>query len=327
MKISLDDFREKYFSPIAIDYMEKLAMHFIESQTVIFARLKEQMQLFMRFIATVQEKKIWGIGEIQISILYSSVLLGTPEMCVSVYDEDGVLGKEIISAKYNMDWMFQEWDVFEKKVQKQISELSAEHSIPKAAVQKLMLECLNGVIKEFALLTKYHFREIDKWDGFENLNRSEKFIVTVGSYRDWANIVYEDAFVNDIVIEKERNDFSFINLSNVRIQNKRFTNKNFRMARFSKCVFANVEFEGDCFDDVLFSECMFRNCIFKKVTFYGAIFEKCDIYKNQCYQVYLELQEENFQKEKRDDGRYITELYRPTEFKSCNGDGSIFEMR
>ena len=52
------------------------------------------------------------IGEIQISLLSTSIALGTPQFAFTAYDANGMFGEEILTAKFNAGWYMDGWEEY-----------------------------------------------------------------------------------------------------------------------------------------------------------------------------------------------------------------------
>ena len=79
MEITIKDFKEKYLEELRDGYREV-----VQNNAMNNTRLVSQMKGLLKFLAAYQKKTGIKIGEIQISLLQTSVFLGEPQIAFTV---------------------------------------------------------------------------------------------------------------------------------------------------------------------------------------------------------------------------------------------------
>lgn len=314
MEITIDKFKELYLPELYDRFRAEMQNSLIENAQDIDVRLRRQVETFVGFVGKYQRQVPIKVGEIQICLLYSSICLGEPQICISAYGKNKVFGQEILNIKYRCDWLFTAWETFRRDIELKVAELHAESYIRKAAISKMMNECVPFLIYCLYAVTKYKLMEFDKMDGFDELLLTDDFRLSVGGYRDWSRTLYRKRETTDIFLREENESLKFSVYRGMVYNKKKFINLDLTHVRFYECEFVHCEFENVMLIDSIFEKCRIYHCNFKGSNFLGASFRECTLKKNHT--------DESIWQYSIDE-QMFGDLYKDVEFLECVNDGSI----
>lgn len=316
MEITITEFKEQYLSELREQFQLAVQKSILENRLTIAQKLEKQIETFLRFVGTFQKTVPIEVGEMQIALLYSSVCMGEPRICISAYGKDKLLGEEILNIKYRCDWLFTEWDAFQESIEAKIKEIHGENCIRKSAVKMMMNESISFLIYCLYAATKYQFMELDRMDGYNDLILSENFRLSVGGYRDWSRTLYRTRPEIDIFMQESDTSLNFCVFRGAVYNKKKFSQMELSHARFYECEFVHCEFDNIMMQDCIFDHCRIYHCSFERIVFCGATFRQCTLKKNQTKHVQWDYQLED---------EPIDDLYKEVEFLECESDGTILE--
>lgn len=315
MDITITEFKEQYLPEICEQFHTAVQRSIVSNGQSIVQRLSKQMETFVRFVGTFQKTVPVEVGEMQIALLYSSVCMGEPQICISAYGKNKLLGDEILNIKYRCDWLFTEWDNYQNKIETKIVEMHAENNIRKSAVKMMMNESISFLIYCLYAVTKYQFMEFDKIGGSDELLLTEDFRLTVGGYRDWCRILYQRRREIDIFMREQNTPLKFCVFRGAVYNQKKFVHLDLSRTRFYECEFIHCEFEDVMLQDSIFENCRIYHCRFKETSFYGATFRQSTL-KKICV--------EDVKWQYDVGSQQMDDLYKEVEFSECVSDDSIW---
>ncbi len=316
MEITITEFKEQYLPNLREQFQMAVQKSLIRNSTVIAEKLEKQIETFVYFVGNFQKEIPVALGEIQIALLYTSVCMQEPQICISAYGKNKLLGEEILNIKYHCDWLFTEWDSYQKKIEEKVQEIHAESYIRRAAVKMMMNESIPFLISCLYTITKYQFMEFDRVKDYQELLLTEDFRVTVGGYRDWCRMIYRVRPETDIFLSEQNTPLSYCVFRGAVYNQKKFTKLDLSHARFYECEFVHCEFTDVKLQDSIFENCRMYHCSFQETTFYGATFRQSTLKKNHA---------EGVKWQYEPDLEEIEDIYKEVEFIECVNDGSVLE--
>ena len=315
MEITLAEFKEQYLPELREQFYSAVQKSIVENKQEITEKLEKQVKSFLHIMGTFQNAVSIELGEMQIALLYSSVCMGEPQICISAYGQDKLLGEEILHIKYRCDWLFSEWETYQKNIERKIQEIHAERYIRKAAVKLMMNQSIMFLIYSLYAIMKYQFMEFDRFEEYDNLILTEDFRVTVGGYRDWHRTLYQRREPIDIFMREQENPLTYCTFHGAVYHKKKFSKLNLSHARFYECEFVHCEFDDVILQDCIFENCRIYHCTFHETAFYGATFRNSILKMNQLDKTYWSYEVE----------QQPEDLFKEVEFIECENDGTFSE--
>lgn len=316
MEITILEFKEQYLPELREQFHAAVGKSIIENRQSIIEKLEKQIETFIHFVGTYQKSVPVKMGEMQIALLYTSVCMGEPQICISAYGKKQILGEEILNIKYRADWLFTEWFSYQKAIEAKVHELCAENYIRKSAIKMMMNESISYLIYCLYAVTKYQFAEFDKKNGYTDLALTENFRLTVGGYRDWSRTLYQRRGEIDLFMREQGVPLTYSVFQGAVYNKKKFTHLELSHTRFYECEFIHCEFEDVNFRDAIFDNCRMYHCIFSEVDFYGATFKQSTLKKNHAKKIHWQYEA---------DFKELEDIYKNVDFLECINDGTIFE--
>lgn len=279
MEITIKEFKEQYLPMLQEQFHTKIQKNIESNGEVILKKLYKELEGVISFSVSFQKEIPIEIGEIQISLLQTSVVLGKPQIAFCVYNASGILGEEIYNLKFDAQWMFEPWQEYYDLLENKVLELHAENYIRKAALQQMMLESMDFIIYCLYAITKYHFIEFFRMNKYEELILADNFRLSVGGYRDWSRTLYRKCPPSDIFFGSEQKNFKYAIFNEAVYNQKKFENLELGKTYFYDCEFVHSYFSNTVLRDAIFENCRFYHCEFEKTDFCGATFRNVTMKK------------------------------------------------
>ena len=202
MRISIAEFEETYLPVMEEEFKQDTMDSVMEHHDSICKQLWKEMETTAKFAVKFQQQIPIPIGEIQISLLLTSLYLGKPQIGIAAYDMRGIYGNELFQIKYDASWLFTQWDKYRNKILQKIEELHVENYIHAEAVRQMMHKSIPFLTQSMCVLAKYPLREFEKLEAADELLVTDGFRLTIGGYRDWSRVLYAkrpqlDVFFHD----------------------------------------------------------------------------------------------------------------------------------
>lgn len=319
MEITLAEFKEQYFPALREQYHASLQSSITMNRDEIVKKLYKQAEGFIAFTGRFQKQVPVEIGEVQISLLQSSVHLNKPQIAFCAYDEAGILGREIFNIKYDAKWLFEGWETYREAIRAKIRELHAESYIREAAIEQMMWESMNFTMYCLYIMTKYLFQEFFKIDGYQELELTDKFRLSVGGYRDWSRTLYRNRQEVDIFFKEAKETLQYCRFQNAVYNHKNFEKLDLSHTFFTDCEFVHSDFRDVVWRDAVFENCRFYHCQFEQVDFCGSTFRDVTMKKDSFKQVTWEFEPDMEHPES------VEDIFKPVEWENCVKEHLTFE--
>ncbi len=169
MEISIAEFEETYLPAMEEEFKQDTMDSIMEQHDSICKQLWKEMETTAKFAMKFQQQIPIPMGEIQISLLQTSLYLGKPQIGIAAYDMRGIYGNELFQIKYDASWLFTQWDKYQNKILQKIEELHAENYIHVESVRQMMYKSITFLIQSMCVLAKYPLREFEKLETADEL--------------------------------------------------------------------------------------------------------------------------------------------------------------
>lgn len=279
MEITIKEFKEQYFPELQDQFHAKIQKSIEDNGEEIIARLRSELEGVVAFSISFQKEIPIEIGEIQISLLRTSIALNRPQIAFCVYNGDGLLGEEIFNVKFDGQWLLGPWQEYYKTLQNKVEELHAQNYIRKAAVEQMMQESIDFIIYCLYATTKYYFIEFFRMNRYDELILSDNFRLSVGGYRDWSRSLYRRTPQIDIFFGNDNKKFRYAIFKESVYNQKKFEKLDLEKTYFYDCEFVHSQFPETILRDAIFENCRFYHCEFSKTDFCGATFRNVTVKK------------------------------------------------
>lgn len=316
MEITIEEFREQYLPALREKFEDDTSNAILKDGKQITEKLQRQMETFLTVLLKFQQQFPMPVGEIQLSLLRTSVLLGKPQICIAAYDENGVLGNEILNIKFDAAWLFSCWNLYEKAILDEVAGQNGENYVRKAAVKQMQMESVDFLAKLFAVTVKYLFREFDEKEEYGQLLLTDNFMLNAGEYFDWRVVLFQRKPKVDLFFNTEKVPLPYCVFRDAVYNHKSFTGMDLKKTKFIHCEFVHCDFKDVSLNDAIFRDCRMYHCTFENTTFYGATFERVTLKKNHFTRTFWE---DKTELETR------TDLYKQVEILACEYEGNEFD--
>ena len=175
MRISIAEFEETYLPVMEEEFKQDTMDSVMEHHDSICKQLWKEMETTAKFAVKFQQQIPIPIGEIQISLLLTSLYLGKPQIGIAAYDMRGIYGNELFQIKYDASWLFTQWDKYRNKILQKIEELHVENYIHAEAVRQMMHKSIPFLMQSMCVLAKYPLREFEKLEAADDIGTGAEY--------------------------------------------------------------------------------------------------------------------------------------------------------
>lgn len=312
MRISIAEFEETYLPVMEEEFKQDTMDSVMEHHDSICKQLWKEMETTAKFAVKFQQQIPIPIGEMQISLLVTSLYLDKPQIGIAAYDMRGIYGNELFQIKYDASWLFTQWDKYRNKILQKIEELHVENYIHAEAVRQMMHKSIPFLMQSMCVLAKYPLREFEKLEAADELLLTESFRLTIGGYRDWSRILYVRRPQLDIFFHDSSELLRYCKFNEAVYNHKEFNKLDLMYTKFVNCEFVHCDFKNVEFQDVVFEHCRIYHCTFENVNFSGGTFIDTTLKKNVFHEITWN-EEPKYMNE-------IQDFYKGVEFIDCITD-------
>lgn len=284
MKDFIAAFREKSYEPLAGVLLHDTDSYFAARQEEVKKELFECLEKFIS--AAVQKQKEEGLpppAYLTLSVLYTSVYFGKPQLLLEFYDESWMLGKAIYAETADAGWLFRFWEEHQKKLAD--AEAASGAFVRPSHTKQMEYQSVYILSYLAATRMKYWLAQPEEIEAFAKLEKQPQFYITCGEYLGWQNTVAAVLPEIDIFNCDEEESLTLRTFYHCKYENKKFEEIDLRGSRFYQCSFNHCSFTQVLLCDTLFDACTMRdvsffggqilgatlkNTLLKDVRFYGV---------------------------------------------------------
>lgn len=274
------EFEEMDYPKIKSEFLEDTTAYVTQHMEEIMKRVTRELSEFMKNVAKIQKLFPVSAARIQVSILQTSVYLGTPKIRMAAYALPAS-EEEFVGMDVSADWLFSQWDSFRQGMEQAVKNRKAEQYINGEDIRWYQLEQLQFLLLLMLSVYKYIYCDAEKLPGYEVMQRQEEFIITAGFYGEEQMVLYQEQPEIDIFMRPEETSLEYGRYTNKIYRGKKFHDMNLKHAKFIHCDFWNCEFTDTQLQDAQFLECRFYDTRIADCKLYGCYLEECVLKKIQ----------------------------------------------
>lgn len=269
------EFEEKDYPKIKSKFLAQTTAYVTQHMEEIIKQATDELSGFMKNVAKVQKLFPVSIGYIQVSILHTSIYLRKPMIHMAAYVVGTPEEEEFACMDVPADWLFSQWDTFQKDMETAIKVRKAEAYINSEDIRLYQQEQLQFLGLLMLSIYKYIYCDAEKIEGYDEMERREEFLITAGFYQDMQMVLYWDKPEIDIFQRPEDVSLEYGTYKNKIYRNKKFQKLNLKHSKFIQCDFWNCEFAETELADTQFLQCRFYDTRIIDSTLYGCYMEEC----------------------------------------------------
>lgn len=313
MKDFIAAFREETYEPLAGALLRDTDSYFAARQEDVKKELFEHLGKFLsRAVQLQKEQNLPSPAYLTISLLYTSVYLGKPQLCFELYDDIWMLGKAIYADTASAEWLFRFWEEHQKKLAE--AEAAAGAFVRPSHTKQMEYQSVYILAYLAATRMKYWLAEPEKIEAFKELLKSPQFYITCGEYQGWQNTVAAVLPEIDLFNCDEEESLGLRTFCRCQYENKKFKEIDLCGSRFYDCTFSNCEFTQVLLNDTLFDACTMRGVSFFDSRMLGATLKNTLLQEVCFHRVTAGLDKPD-----------LKEWYKAVEFIDCSLHNILFE--
>lgn len=269
----IKEFRDAELKQATAKFWEATGKAVEKNINIIAEQVKSTFTGLFNTIADIQENN--DIGRITISLLRITAFEDNQLAKIEVYDKDEITGKLIYDTYMDISFIFSEWENYKLSLATLAEKKGVRLYINDTCIRFLMEEKLTDMTAYLYSLLKYMLIDADEYEGYNLMNTIPGFMITVGEYMDWQNVLYAQIPAQNLENIDKDMPTMFMRIENENYYGLNISNVDFRKSKFINCKFNNCVFENVNLNDTLFKKCQFRNVEMKSGTMYGAVLKSC----------------------------------------------------
>lgn len=313
----IEEFEKIEYAEATRAFIKGTTDHISENIQVISKEITVELDDFFKNIALVQKKQPIPIGQITISLIRVTAWEDKKRIRLDAYDDELLIGRNVAFQYMDGGWLFTAWDKYYEDLKNRAKASGKERYIKDAAIKQMMNKSLKELASILAYTLKYILDDADYLEHYNDLIKTEGFVISAGEYMDRQKILFAQLPEVDIFFNPDKKPLVFQKIEYKRYHDKEFTDFDLRNARFTHCDFIRCKFENVDLSDVRFVDCTFKTVEMKSGKLYGASFTDCIMENVNTEGMSMKwIPFENGESEE-------TELYRDVQYRNCLIDNEL----
>ena len=271
-------FQEEVYPKVFEEVAEQTFRLFSQNEKHIAKEWKSRLDVHMDQIVYMQKQGIIErVAQTDISFLYSSINTGT-QFRVDSYPQGGrIYASSLYTTMLDGSWLTKAVEPMGNKLAKYASQEGIRQYIRPAYIETLKLRAIRSLLAIMVARFKYTIPFIIDTKRFAKMKKEDSYLICMGEYMDWQNVLYANLPSVDIFNCDEGTNLRFRSFLAIYYQNKQFAQLDLEHAVFIDCTFQNVVIEECDMNDCLFDGCIFENVQFVTTKLAGSTFKKCEM--------------------------------------------------
>ena len=265
------EFMEKCFGPLFQAWIEEVT----EQYGVEFEKNETQfvmcIQQFLDTMSKLQPQS-GPLSVITCSILWTSLLEGTPAILIEAYTGTPFVQDPVIGERVPAPWLFYHWNNFVDALSQKCGELGLGTYIRRPEIRAKAIQAARDIMFVYWIASKAHLRQVSGLPVWNNLNKGPLFCITLGEYMERQYALLGEREELDLTLLEPNSSAQFARFQDKVFRNQRFEGLVLSDSVFERCVFHNVEFEACAMCDTRFTDCTFEHCTFSNLSLMGTEF-------------------------------------------------------
>lgn len=307
----IEEFERTEYEEATRAFIKRTADYICENMQVIAKEITGELDDFFKNIGLVQKKQMIPIGQITISLIRVSAWEDKKCIRMDAYDDELLIGRNVAFQYMDGSWLFTAWDSYYEDLVNKVRASGKERYIKEARIRQMMNKSLYKLAGILAYTLKYILDDADYLEHYQDIKRTEGFIISAGEYMDCQKVLFAHLPEVDIFFNPDKKPLIFQKIEYKRYYDKAFVDFELKNARFAHCDFIRCSFENVDLSDVRFVDCNFKTVEMKSGKLYGASFTDC-IMENVNFQG-MSVKWVPFENGESSE----VELYREVQYRNC----------
>lgn len=269
---TLDQYKEKRYQGIEADFFTQSFAEWNKNFAAICEFWRAGLREAVAGAAAVQQETGAVCSYLSISLLLSSVYMGTPQLQIDFFDETWFYGRPFYRHHVPADLFFSRWLAFTRQAED-------EWYYRRSALRRTMIRTLyTGTLQQFvfslACNLKYWLADLDMDEVLQGLVIKVPFHLTMGEYLGAQKPVY--ALLPEVDLLTSEDDVLSLHRFERKIYRECMIGKRqLQLSRFIDCLFEPASFQHLDLRDTVFQNCRFHHVDFSEIKIAGSTWRNC----------------------------------------------------
>lgn len=266
------EFMEKCYDPLFQSWLqevtEQYGAEFEKNETRFVMYIKQ----FLDTVSKLQQQADFPLSVITCSILWTSLLEGTPAILLEAYTGEPFVQDPVIGERVPAPWLFYHWSDFVDALSQKCSEMGLGTYIRPPEIQAKAIQAARSIIFLYWIATKAHMRQVSELPVWNSINKGPLFCITLGEYMERQYGLLGEREEVDLTLLEPNSSARFAKFEDKVFRNHKFEGLILSDTVFRHCIFQSVQFLACPLNDAQFIDCTFEQCIFSDLSLMGTEF-------------------------------------------------------
>lgn len=189
----IESYARELLSDRYMDNLNKIEIEFFDNKQKILSELTDAFdQLFKKGIELQRKNEKEKIGFISIFYLKSSIVTGSYEIMINLYDKSYYFDRKEVSACWKpmfiIRYFIDDIEYLQKAIKTKIIRPQ------RYEIDKIKMQYCNDYFKVIECFLEKYIDEITSLDSFNKLQKEEDIKITLGEYLDKSITLYPDPY-------------------------------------------------------------------------------------------------------------------------------------
>lgn len=264
------EFMEKCYQPLFQSWLQEVVKQYGADFEKNEARFVMYIQQFLNAISKVQQQTGIALGVITCSVLWTSLLEGTPAILMEAYKGEPFVDDPIMGEKVPVPWMFYHWNDLLTEMDRKCGELGLGTYIRLPELRAKGIQAARDILFVYWIAMKAHLRQFQETETWRNLKKGPLLCITLGEYMEHQYPLLGEREELDLTLLEPNSSAQFARFCNKVFKNQQFERLMLSDTVFQHCTFQNVEFQECALCDARLVDCTFEQCIFSNLSLMGT---------------------------------------------------------
>lgn len=264
------EFMEKCYKPLFQSWLKEVTEQYSSECDKNGAMFLTYIEKFLDAVSKIQDQTDVKMGMITCSILWTSLVNGTPAILIEAYTGAPFLNEPIIGERVPVPWMFYHWSDFVEAMHRKCGELGLGTYIRLPELRAKAIQAARDIIFVYWIVMKAHLRYFSETATWRRVKKGSLLCITLGEYMEHQYALLGEREELDLTLLEPNSSAQFAKFQNKVYKNQKFNGLTLSDTVFEQCTFQYVEFQSCPMCDARFINCTFEHCKFSNLSLMGA---------------------------------------------------------
>lgn len=263
-------FMEKCYDPLFRSWMQEVTEQYGAEFQKNETRFVTYIEQFLNTVANLQRQADVPLSVITCSILWTSLLEGTPAILIEAYTGEPFMQDPVMGERVPAPWLFYHWSEFLDALSQTCGKMKLGTYIRRPEIRAKAIQAARDLICLYWIAMKAHLRRITQLPVWRSFSKGPLFCITLGEYMERQYALIGERAEVDLALLEPNSSAQFAKFQDRVFRNQKFEGLTLSDTVFQRCIFQYVEFQACALSDAQFVDCTFEHCTFSDLSLMGT---------------------------------------------------------